>query len=68
MSTSDIIRPLGRRRLLRAGTTSAVLATAGCNSFLPSSGPRIGGIMDPATVRVGDPGPAFEIPRCAMPC
>jgi polysaccharide export outer membrane protein len=60
MSTSDIIRPLGRRRLLRAGTTSAVLATAGCNSFLPSSGPRIGGIMDPATVRVGDPGPAFD--------
>jgi polysaccharide biosynthesis/export protein len=60
MSTSDIIRPLARRRLLRAGATSAVLMTAGCNSFIPSSGPRMGGIMGPATVQVGDPGPASD--------
>jgi polysaccharide export outer membrane protein len=60
LSTSDIIRPLARRRLLRAGATSAVLATAGCNNFIPSSGPRIGGIMGPATVRAGDPGTASD--------
>ena len=60
MSISDIIRPLGRRRLLRTGAASAALATAGCNSFIPSSGPRINGIMGPATVRAGDPGPASD--------
>ncbi|MFC7474715.1 polysaccharide biosynthesis/export family protein [Dankookia sp. GCM10030260] len=60
MSASDIIRPLARRRLLRAGATTAVLATAACNDFIPSSGPRIAGIMKPATVQAGDPGPASD--------
>lgn len=61
MSASDIARPfsrpLSRRVLLRAGATTAVLAGTGCNSFLPSSGPRINGIVGPATERAGDPGP-----------
>ena len=57
MSASDIIRPLSRRTLLRAGATTVVLGTAGCNSFLPSSGPRIEGIMGPAAQQGGDPGP-----------
>ena len=58
MSANDITCPLSRRALLRAGATMAVLTTAACNDFIPSSGPRIGGIMGPATVRGGDPGPA----------
>ena len=44
--------------MLRLGAGTAVLATAGCNTFIPSSGPRIGGIMGPAAVQAGDPGPA----------
>lgn len=58
MSTSDMIRPFTRRRLVRAGAGSALLATVGCTNFIPSSGPRIEGIMAPATVQAGDPGPA----------
>ncbi|RAI60097.1 polysaccharide biosynthesis/export family protein [Roseicella frigidaeris] len=57
MAASDHARPLARRFLLRAGATTAVLATAGCNSFLPSSGPRMEGVVGPATARAGDPGP-----------
>ncbi|TDH61071.1 polysaccharide export protein [Dankookia rubra] len=57
MSASDIIRPRTRRDMLRLGATTAVLATSGCNTFLPSTGPRIGGIMGPASVQSGDPGP-----------
>jgi len=60
MSASCIVRPIARRSLFRAGATTAVLATAGCNSFLPSSGPRIEGIMRPASVQGGDPGPASD--------
>jgi polysaccharide export outer membrane protein len=37
---------------------AALLATTGCNSFIPSSGPRMGGIMQPASQLVGDPGSA----------
>lgn len=62
MSASDIVlafaRSSSRRGLLRAGATAAVFATTGCNTFIPSSGPRIAGIMEPATIRSGDPGPA----------
>src|SRR5947209_7401745 len=67
MPASDIVRPVARRSLLRAGATTAVLATAGCNNFLPSSGPRIDGIMRPATARGGDPGsPEAPAMRYAM--
>lgn len=57
MSSSDLTRSIARRRLLRAGTGVAVLASTGCNTFIPSSGPRMAGIMEPASVQVGDPGP-----------
>src|SRR4051794_17114054 len=60
MSASDTLRPLARRTLLRASATTALLATAGCNDFIPSSGPRIEGIMRPATEQGGDPGTLSE--------
>ncbi|MFZ4406044.1 MAG: polysaccharide biosynthesis/export family protein [Paracraurococcus sp.] len=56
MSASDIIRPIARRDLFRLGAAAATLATAGCNDFIPSSGPRIEGVTRPATTRGGDPG------------
>lgn len=58
MFASDVLRPIARRSLLRAGATTAVLSAAGCNNFIPSSGPRIEGIMRPAAVQSGDPGTA----------
>jgi polysaccharide export outer membrane protein len=42
----------------RLATALALLALSGCTGFVPSSGPRIGGVMDGAAVRTGDPGPA----------
>lgn len=60
MSASDIVRPIARRGFLRLGAATALLGTAGCNSFLPSSGPRIEGIMRPAAQQAGDPGPQSD--------
>jgi hypothetical protein len=59
-ASDDTVLPLARRSLMRIGATSALLATAGCNNFIPSSGPRIEGVMRPAAGQGGDPGPQSE--------
>ncbi|TCZ66612.1 polysaccharide biosynthesis/export family protein [Roseicella aquatilis] len=62
MSASEfmtVLRPT-RRGLLRVGATGTLLATGACNNFIPASGPRMGGIMNPATESVGNPGSRFD--------
>jgi len=59
MSSFDRVTLVTRRGVLRAGTTTALLATTACNNFIPSSGPRIDGITGPATQLSGDPGGRF---------
>jgi polysaccharide export outer membrane protein len=42
----------------RLAACLAVLALGACTGFVPSSGPRMGAVMDGARLRTGDPGPA----------
>jgi polysaccharide export outer membrane protein len=42
----------------RLAACMVLLTLGGCNDFVPSSGPRMAGVMDGAAARTGDPGPA----------
>jgi polysaccharide export outer membrane protein len=49
----------GKRRTSRRPVALlTLLALGACTNFVPSSGPRIGTVMDGAQLKVGDPGPS----------
>ena len=60
MSGSEFPIACSRRTILRAGSAAVLLASTGCSNFIPSSGPRIAGVVGPASQTAGAPGPASD--------